>query len=241
MLISYVKRKMGQRKAKKQNEPAVDKAARVTASATRWIAIFTLVSVLVNVRMFLVLRSQLREMHDATVQTGTAATAAKNSSDLQTQIVKGTQAAELMPLTQSMIRNFLHYGILNKGAVKASNISGKITVTRHKLPSMLLLGHVQEFDISTSDDIMPQKSLDRIFEVLGYHSADYEKIKESKQLIMFKTNIQFDDGFGTRLERNFCNKYLVPPDAVPGNNSPTFYACDYVPEAMTNNPKNGEW
>ena len=72
---------MSERGAKKEQETAPDKAARITASATRWIAIFTLVSVLVNAGMFLVLRRQLREMHDSGVDTHTLAGATKVSAD----------------------------------------------------------------------------------------------------------------------------------------------------------------
>jgi hypothetical protein len=99
-LVRYVKRKMSQRKAKKQDEAPVDKAARITASATRWIAIFTLVSVSVNVGMFFVLRRQLKEMHDSGVDTHTLAQAANTEagkmSDVSTAADKIRQAAQDM-------------------------------------------------------------------------------------------------------------------------------------------------
>jgi hypothetical protein len=41
--VSYIKRKLEERKAKREKEPAADKAARLTAVATFWIAMFTLV------------------------------------------------------------------------------------------------------------------------------------------------------------------------------------------------------
>jgi hypothetical protein len=41
--INYVKRNLDRRAAKKQQEKPADKAARVTATATKWMAFFTLV------------------------------------------------------------------------------------------------------------------------------------------------------------------------------------------------------
>src|SRR6266849_1157460 len=72
-LIRYAKSKMDERAAKKQKEPPTDRAARVAARATVWIAIFTLVSVAVSVFTFVILRRQLKEMHDGGVDTHTLA------------------------------------------------------------------------------------------------------------------------------------------------------------------------
>jgi hypothetical protein len=58
-LIGYMKRKMDERAAKKQNETPVDRAARVTAKATAWIAVFTLVSIVVSSVTLLILKGQL--------------------------------------------------------------------------------------------------------------------------------------------------------------------------------------
>ena len=47
-LVGYVKRKVHERRAKKQHEEPADRAARRTASATVWIAIFTVILALVG-------------------------------------------------------------------------------------------------------------------------------------------------------------------------------------------------
>jgi hypothetical protein len=84
-LIGYAKRKMDERAAKKQNEPPVDRAARVSAKATVWIALFTLVSVVVSVGTFLILKSQLKEMHDGGVDTHTLAQQAIDQTTIMRQ------------------------------------------------------------------------------------------------------------------------------------------------------------
>jgi len=46
--IGYIKRKLHQRKAKKEKESPTDRAARRTALATIWMAVFTVVLAFVS-------------------------------------------------------------------------------------------------------------------------------------------------------------------------------------------------
>lgn len=71
--IRYAKRRMDERAAKKKNEPAVDRAARVTAKATAWIALFTFVSIAVSGGTLWILSGQLKEMHEGGVDIHTNA------------------------------------------------------------------------------------------------------------------------------------------------------------------------
>jgi hypothetical protein len=110
--ISYVKRKMDERKAKRQKESPTDRAARVTANATAWIAFFTLVSVGVSVGTFLILRQQLSEMHDSGVDTHTLAqaadTQAKKMSNVSDAADKIRQAADDMVTQDQRIADNAH-------------------------------------------------------------------------------------------------------------------------------------
>src|SRR5580693_6184303 len=47
--IRQIKRKLEERKAKRENEIASDRAARITTKATVWIAVFTVVLALVGI------------------------------------------------------------------------------------------------------------------------------------------------------------------------------------------------
>jgi hypothetical protein len=63
-LVRYVNRKRYQRKRKKEEEAPTDRAARLTATATIWMAIFTLLLILVGGGTYWILKNQLREMHE---------------------------------------------------------------------------------------------------------------------------------------------------------------------------------
>jgi hypothetical protein len=95
--IRYAKSKMDERKAKKQKETPTDRAARVATKATVWIAIFTCVSVAVSIGTFLILKSQLKEMHDSGTDTHALAqeakTQAEKTSDMADAAQKIRQAA----------------------------------------------------------------------------------------------------------------------------------------------------
>jgi hypothetical protein len=78
--FSYIKRKMHERYIKKQDEPAPDRAARRTATATVWMAAFTVVLSAVSIGTLLVLKKQLHEMQTGGVDTNKLATAAANQA-----------------------------------------------------------------------------------------------------------------------------------------------------------------
>jgi hypothetical protein len=91
-LVSYIKSKTQERKAKKQNETSADRAARRTAVATIWMAIFTLVLAATSGFTIWILKNQLREMHEGGIDThalaeatGDMATAASDQADAAQQ------------------------------------------------------------------------------------------------------------------------------------------------------------
>ena len=61
-LVGYPKRKFDECRAEKKEESSQDRAARRTANATVWIAIFTFVTVCVAVSTYFVLNGQLKVM-----------------------------------------------------------------------------------------------------------------------------------------------------------------------------------
>src|SRR5260370_622371 len=105
---------MDERAPKKQKEPPMDRAARITAKATVWIAFFTFVSVAVSVFTFLILKSQLREMHDGGIDThnlavaaGKQAEAARDQARLLRQQMVGTMGAHIEIGGPELINNKL--------------------------------------------------------------------------------------------------------------------------------------
>jgi hypothetical protein len=85
-IVEYVRRRRYERKVERQEETTADKAARIAATATAWIAFFTLVSLAVSTATFLILKHQLREMHESGVDTHTLA---------QQAITQATQTTNL--------------------------------------------------------------------------------------------------------------------------------------------------
>jgi hypothetical protein len=111
--VFYLERKMSGRAAKRREETAVDRAARITASATFWIAIFTLVSLLVSVGTFLILKGQLKEMHDSGTDTHDLAVAAG-----QQAIAANTQSQQAIAQTSKMSESLKKTDDL----IKATNV-----------------------------------------------------------------------------------------------------------------------
>jgi hypothetical protein len=102
-LVSYVKRKMHERSTKKKKESAIDRAARRTANATVWLAIFTVVLAVVSGLTLFILKRQLGEMRGSGKQTDKliclyqkqVAQLAKQAGDTHTlAVAAGKQAAE---------------------------------------------------------------------------------------------------------------------------------------------------
>lgn len=85
--IGHRKRKMHQRAAKYKKETPTDKAARRTATATVWMAVFTFVLVAVAGGTLVILRNQLREMHEGGTQTDKIIKAANLIEGHQKQMV----------------------------------------------------------------------------------------------------------------------------------------------------------
>lgn len=82
-IIGHVKRKMDERKARKRKETPADKAARITARATVWMAAFTFVLAIVS-------SWTLWEIHTGSADTQKLAEAAFHQSRAWV-VIKGTR------------------------------------------------------------------------------------------------------------------------------------------------------
>lgn len=102
--VGYVKSQMDKRRSKTEQETPADKAARLTAKATVWMAFFTLVIVIVNLGTLWVLNKQLGEMHDGGIDTHNLAVAAGKqatwtqnlATNMQTQADRTEELADRM-------------------------------------------------------------------------------------------------------------------------------------------------
>jgi hypothetical protein len=79
--ISYIKGKLHERAIKYKDETPTDKAARRTATATIWMAAFTVILSVVSIGTLLILKRQLAEMHEGGIDTHILAVAAGKQAD----------------------------------------------------------------------------------------------------------------------------------------------------------------
>ncbi|HEY5213809.1 MAG TPA: hypothetical protein VIJ38_12400 [Acidobacteriaceae bacterium] len=78
--VNYVKSRSSERRTKRQQEGTAEWAARRTADATIWMAIFTVILAAVSIGTLLVLKKQLGEMQAGGVDTHSLANAAGNQA-----------------------------------------------------------------------------------------------------------------------------------------------------------------
>jgi hypothetical protein len=108
-LVRNVESKLEQRRTKKEKESSADRAARVTASATKWMAFFTFVLAATSVGTVWILRNQLTEMHKGGIDTHDLAVAAGKQADAakaQSEQAKAQtkKMAESLRKTDALIR-----------------------------------------------------------------------------------------------------------------------------------------
>ena len=210
-LISYAKRKMDERTAKKQKEPPTDKAARVTANATIWIAFFTFVSVAVSVGTFLILKSQLKEMHDGGVDTHNLAQAAMDQATLSRQQLEGTMAAVVRleeprvtpdPITGRPILVMLLLNQENRVMARNAYVRFAIKTTSFPRTNTVLQSIPEMIEISQLS-----KSWAKNYTLFNFTKQD-EQFATQKKTFTVEGEFGFDDGFDNEIEQPFCYSYI---------------------------------
>jgi hypothetical protein len=110
--IVHIKRKLHEHKTKKENEDPVDRAARLTAKATVWIACFTVVMALVGV-------GTLYEIIEGGTDTHDLAVAAGKQADKMSDMF--TAADEIRGSAQRMVQQERRIADAAQSAIQASN------------------------------------------------------------------------------------------------------------------------
>ncbi len=209
-LIRYVKRKMDERAAKKQKEPPMDRAARITAKATVWIAFFTFVSVAVSVFTFLILKSQLREMHDGGIDThnlavaaGKQAEAARDQARLLRQQMVGTMGAHIEIGGPELINNKLRIVWIKSGQVIPQEFNASFQIGTATFPSLKPLWKSQVYEVRKKPFYGFRED---------YRLPDFSKTNQQfdtqKQTITVRGQYEYDNGFGDKFPQPFCSVYM---------------------------------
>ena len=200
-LTGYVKRKMQERAAKKKQETPSDRAARITATATVWMAIFTFALVLVTVGTLVNLKIQLREMRDATRLT------MDNFRQVQRPYLWHAKSDALPVYTQPGQQVAWNFHIVNFGSSPAQHLV---------INSYITLGvgdPIPGFYNSPNKEAAPlPPGEDRYFT-----SGSDTKITEKEfNRLLFETNsielhatISYSDRYGANYTTGVCIRHLA--------------------------------
>jgi hypothetical protein len=150
-ISATLKRKMRGRATKRKEETAPDNAARITAAATKWMAVFTFVLMLCTAGTLLLLDGQLREMHEGGADTHTLAVSAGQQAvaakalaeESKAQVLKMDESlAKTDALIQTAARQAIATDKLAREAARSADIARNSLVSTQR--AYLSFGDVEQ-------------------------------------------------------------------------------------------------
>jgi hypothetical protein len=199
--IAYLKRKVQERKATRENETATDRAVRITATATVWMAIFTLVLTFVGIVTLVQLIEGGQDTHDL-------AEAAKKQADLTWLTAESTQAAsfkinEIDPIDGDYWRVFT----VNFGKAIAPTFDLTYSVVHQSFPDERVIDQSGPFSISRAEVLPtdPTKGTGVVFDFStpGYGPQD-NRLTSAEETFSIKGKLSYLNGFNRKVEEPFC-------------------------------------
>jgi hypothetical protein len=229
--ISYIKRKFHERKAKYEAEIPTDKAARRTATATVWIAVFTVLLAIVgaitvhevieggtDTHLLAVATDQLAKNADITLKNQEAAFQAEQRAWVGVLDAVPIAFSETVPWSVTVI-------FFNSGRTPARNVKISIMYTTSSVPiaepsqeqiDQLQFRPVQsiapqgKFNLSVGAAPGPQPMTDFQRRGTTVLLSQYKEIKDSKLLLYYFGRLSYEDSSGKERETRFCI-YLSNP------------------------------
>jgi hypothetical protein len=101
--MRYIKRKVHKRAAKCKEETPIDKAARRTATATVWMAVFTCLLLLVTAGTYIEIKTGSADTHDLAVAAGKQADRTKDLADRMKEQADGTKVIADQAIIQAQV------------------------------------------------------------------------------------------------------------------------------------------
>jgi len=208
--VSFIKRKLDERAARKQakkQESPTDKAARTTAGATVWMAVFTALLAATSGLTIWVLINQLGEMRmDRRAWVGVQSTESIDFSEA----VPWKVTVIFFNSGRSPARNVQSSLMYQTSPVPLSGPSAETIARLHFRPAQSIapqatyhqhLGSYTPSEASTPDQV--QGANESI--------SEYPYIKNRKLFLYYFGILKYDDIFGNHRETQFCI-YLANPD-----------------------------
>jgi hypothetical protein len=128
-LVGYVKRKLHERKTKKENESPTDRAARRTAHATVWIAAFTVVMALVGAGTLYEIIEGGRDTHALAVAAGKQADRMQVFADrMKDQTDRTKDLADRMKDQADRTKTIAEQAVIQAKAAKSAADTAKTTL-----------------------------------------------------------------------------------------------------------------
>jgi hypothetical protein len=211
-LVGKIEGKLQQRKTKKAAETPVDRAVRVTATATVWMAAFTAVLVAVGILTLCVLRNQLKEMHEGGADTHDLAVAAKNQANLQHEQLEGTMGAivtlEEPRLTPDPVtgKEVLVMLLKNDGHVIAPEAHATFHIDTVSFPHASAVLKSQSVTVTTAQ-FKPAATDGKNYPLEDFDQRDRQFATQTRTIVV-EGSLEFEDGFGGLFERPFCYSYI---------------------------------
>jgi len=207
------------RRVKRQLETPADRAARLTAVATIWMAAFTVVLAITGVLTYLILKNQLQEMRQVSIDS-------RASYRLDERAWMGVSA--VTPMDFSKEKGFpLVINYVNSGKTPARNIT---IAAGYRTSEMPIAGpfppDIARLVFTSAQSVAPQG---RYNQLIGYpvavvdHSGGsdirgmqdirdrFEQIKSKKLMLYYFGTLRYDDIFGSTHSTDFCI-FLADPD-----------------------------
>jgi hypothetical protein len=123
-----------------------------------------------------------------------------------------------------------HLAVSNSGKVSAHGLEVHIEVSRNSLPNIDRLTLFQALDIS-QDELRIDSPILKDVALSGFGDADWKKIDRLQETVIVRGTIKYENGFGNRQQRSFCQAYIMQPNP-PGNTPRSIGVlpdCDRLP------------
>jgi hypothetical protein len=217
--VRKIERKLQEREAKKNAENPVDRAARITAKATGWMALFTFVLAATSVGTIWILKNQLTEMHESGVDAQKAVRLEQRAWVGFQGTTPPTGFTETTPWKITAI-------FFNSGRTPAHNVRTSMRFITSPVP---LSGpspeQIKQLEFRPNQSIAPQgfyrenigndsaaeaSSSSQISGVATL-TSQYKLIRDKHLLLYYFGLLKYDDSFGAEHETQWCI-YLANPD-----------------------------
>lgn len=172
------------------------------------------------------------EMKESTDASQKAATAARDSADIQSALIKGENAARCS-LHPEIIPDVLTLEFTNSGKVAARSFHAVLKLTQITLPKERLVGVAQPFDV-TADRIYPTASVTKTFSDVGFTPRARESLLQTRLMLKIEGSMQYDDGFGQVVHEPICFSRVAGQPIGTGSVQETWLPCDVVPHYLRN-------